>query len=395
MTDREALYAAICAHPDEDTPRLAFADFLDEQGGKQNTFRAEFIRTEVALAREERWSKPWRALAEKSRKLNYRVFELARKNKLPWVAHLKGRALAWELDHGFIGHVTVYSKRFVAEAKKFFDDDPIRSVKFAKLTAKQGSVSPAELFACPHLARLAKLNLDGSGLTDRNLDRLAASPHLAALRSLSLGWENPFSKAAVPNLLKKLPALSELHVWWNERFEDAHALELAKCPQFARVSVLDLNNAALRGVGVVAVVSSEYATGLTELSVAPQLDYDAPDGYPRATRPTRAEGRLIAEAIAASKSLGKLRRLDLNGRAIGNDGLKTLAGSKALPALRELRLPGNAIGLDGAKALAESPLGRQLLFLDLEHNKALEEHEKALPKMFPNAHMELPIHRDD
>ena len=28
-TDRDALYRAICAQPDEDTPRLAFADLIE------------------------------------------------------------------------------------------------------------------------------------------------------------------------------------------------------------------------------------------------------------------------------------------------------------------------------------------------------------------------------
>ena len=41
MTDRDALYAAICAAPDEDTPRLAFADFLQEEGGKENVARRD------------------------------------------------------------------------------------------------------------------------------------------------------------------------------------------------------------------------------------------------------------------------------------------------------------------------------------------------------------------
>jgi len=45
MTDLESLYAGICAQPDEDTPRLVLADWLDEQGGKDNQFRADFIRT--------------------------------------------------------------------------------------------------------------------------------------------------------------------------------------------------------------------------------------------------------------------------------------------------------------------------------------------------------------
>src|SRR5215471_10058848 len=102
MTDRQALLAAIIAEPDEDTPRLAFADWLDEQGGRPNAFRAEFIRTEVALTREEPWSKPWRALRAALAKLNHKVFELDRKHKLPWVAHLRGRVLAWGSDRGFV-----------------------------------------------------------------------------------------------------------------------------------------------------------------------------------------------------------------------------------------------------------------------------------------------------
>src|SRR5215467_3418247 len=40
-TDRDALLAAICAHPDEDTPRLALADWCAENGDPD---RAEFIR---------------------------------------------------------------------------------------------------------------------------------------------------------------------------------------------------------------------------------------------------------------------------------------------------------------------------------------------------------------
>src|SRR5205823_5593 len=43
----DALYRAICAEPDEDTPRLAFADLLEEDGQQD---RARFIRTQIALA---------------------------------------------------------------------------------------------------------------------------------------------------------------------------------------------------------------------------------------------------------------------------------------------------------------------------------------------------------
>lgn len=48
MTDREAMLAAILEAPHEDTPRLCFADWLDENGESE---RASFIRTQIELSR--------------------------------------------------------------------------------------------------------------------------------------------------------------------------------------------------------------------------------------------------------------------------------------------------------------------------------------------------------
>lgn len=50
MTDHDALLATILAHPDDDLPRLVFADFLEESGDAE---RAEFIRVQCELARME------------------------------------------------------------------------------------------------------------------------------------------------------------------------------------------------------------------------------------------------------------------------------------------------------------------------------------------------------
>ena len=49
MSDEAALLRAIAAHPDEDTPRLAYADWLDEHGNPTN--RAAFIRGQIELSR--------------------------------------------------------------------------------------------------------------------------------------------------------------------------------------------------------------------------------------------------------------------------------------------------------------------------------------------------------
>lgn len=49
MTERDALLKAVCDHPDDDTPRLVFADWLQENGDET---RAEFIRLQVRRERE-------------------------------------------------------------------------------------------------------------------------------------------------------------------------------------------------------------------------------------------------------------------------------------------------------------------------------------------------------
>ena len=50
QTEAEAFLQRIRAYPDDDAPRLVFADWLDEQGDP----RGDFIRVQVALAQLER-----------------------------------------------------------------------------------------------------------------------------------------------------------------------------------------------------------------------------------------------------------------------------------------------------------------------------------------------------
>src|SRR5688500_9073233 len=52
MSDRDALLRAICEQPDEDTPRLVFADYLGEH---DEAARAAFIRGQVELALTPVW----------------------------------------------------------------------------------------------------------------------------------------------------------------------------------------------------------------------------------------------------------------------------------------------------------------------------------------------------
>lgn len=49
--DRQAHVRGILEHPDDDTRRLVYADWLDEQGRPADAARAELIRTQVELAK--------------------------------------------------------------------------------------------------------------------------------------------------------------------------------------------------------------------------------------------------------------------------------------------------------------------------------------------------------
>lgn len=51
MMERDAFVYAVCREPADDTPRLVFADWLQENGDASDRDRAEFIRLQIQIAR--------------------------------------------------------------------------------------------------------------------------------------------------------------------------------------------------------------------------------------------------------------------------------------------------------------------------------------------------------
>lgn len=67
-SEREQLLAAVRRAPDDETLRLAFADHLDECGGKDATW-AEFIRVQVEIEHADRRRKEYAALSRREHTL--------------------------------------------------------------------------------------------------------------------------------------------------------------------------------------------------------------------------------------------------------------------------------------------------------------------------------------
>jgi uncharacterized protein (TIGR02996 family) len=80
MTDREALYRAILENPAEDTPRLAYADKLEEDGEAKY---AEFIRLQIELKGKEGMRLPKEMAAIRTQQRN-QVASLFRELRPSW-----------------------------------------------------------------------------------------------------------------------------------------------------------------------------------------------------------------------------------------------------------------------------------------------------------------------
>src|SRR5262245_15683829 len=107
MTEREMLLRAVCENPDDDTPRLVFADWLDENGEPE---RAEFIRLqcEFQSPRGVAGGSP----AEQPVRFR-RMRELRDLNRARWLAELPtfGRPdeIVWQnfFHRGFVARLDV------------------------------------------------------------------------------------------------------------------------------------------------------------------------------------------------------------------------------------------------------------------------------------------------
>jgi uncharacterized protein (TIGR02996 family) len=92
VTDEEALLRAIWAEPDDDAPRLVYADWLEENGQPE---RAEFIRVQIELASLTRPS-------PRRQRLLKRQGDLLILYRAEWLVPLCDSALPWQFHRGLV-----------------------------------------------------------------------------------------------------------------------------------------------------------------------------------------------------------------------------------------------------------------------------------------------------
>jgi uncharacterized protein (TIGR02996 family) len=323
MEHEEAFLRDISEHPDDDTPRLIYADWLEEHGDAD---RAAFIRTQCELARlpEDDPHADDLAFAEDA---------LLNAHEERW-AGLPGRVCpAVVFRRGFVDEVSLDTGTFLRHADELFRAAPLRCVRLIR--GLPLDLPAPQLAACPHLARLRELDVEAP-IREDGVAVLAASPHLRSLDTLILQGCYTLGPAGT-RALAEAPHLSGL-----------------RCLDLSCYSYNSSNRCGAEGVRVLAA-ASRFA-GLTAL-------------WLESTNPGLAGVR----ALAASPHLTGLGTLVLSRNRLGVGSVRALARSPNCRSLRLLDLDDNDTAHDSAEALARSPHLTGLRALALQCHGAAKE----------------------
>jgi uncharacterized protein (TIGR02996 family) len=362
----------IVANIDDDTPRLVYADWLEENG---HDARSEFIRVQVERSRLPAWD------AAQVR-LRLREAELLEKHGEEWLAELPAvEGAKWEgFRRGIIAEVSFASFeamrasavacRKVAPLEAVTvrwprqgeagEATPIAELRELSLTGRPNDQNEiAWLADSPQLATLSVLT--ARGLWPEGLRRFLTSPHLGGLATLRLSSNRNLGNAGIRALIgtASLTALEELDVsgWgtWpgyddNQPVESEGVEALAAWPGLAAVRTLKLSSNQVGQKGLRALLHSPYVGALKELSM----------------RSCRLDGPAAAE-FRDAPPLG-LETLDLGENVLKELGMTYLATARCLNELKSLRLDRCEIPLLGVGPLMQAPFLGRLRLLDAAFN---------------------------
>lgn len=385
MTDHDALLAAICASPDDDTPRLIFADFLEENGEAE---RAAFVRAQVELARTPAWE-PFAVLC-RTRKREWSEAGEPFRGTLPelppgleWHEQPFRRGLGWRMKVGSIHNWNAFAPRLYEHApvgeldlnppatrddwQTFAAGDWVKHFRVIHLSG----TSPVEAI------RALCENPAACGITDIHFHR-ASSPGLPELVEDLLA--TPLGRG-----------LKGLHFYVGYQSVDVLIEALATSLKVA-LERLTFHTMGLTPERLTRLLEAPIAAGLKELTVendrlVDEVAWDDEENpfldrtpvwierLPDSLEMLQVENTSLQtnemEAIAGSTTLSNLRLLNLSR----NYWLRYSDLFFELPALREVK----ALVLRQCeftpkpwRKLVQSPIWGKLVHLDLRGNRVGE-----------------------
>jgi uncharacterized protein (TIGR02996 family) len=377
----DAFLADILTNRDEDLPRLAYADWLEENGRAE---RAEFIRVQIELKRLP---------ADDSRRddLLTREGELRERLEETWTPTPALDRRFIHFDRGLLDSAWLCNLGLTSEDIASLLAHPyLTGLRALDLAYNRiGPAGARRLAESSALVGLITLNLNGlsdepgNDIGDEGLAALARSPHLHRLQFLRLdsnriGPQGARALAESPNAA----GLIELSLGDNKLGDDGVRI-LVDSPSLGNLNSLDLFNTGITSAGVHALASSPHMANLVVLTLGSGAQYanNLGDRSAESLASSAAVKKLRCldvafcglttagiEALVSSPNLSELETLHLSWNEIDNRAMRALARSSSLRKLTALRLRSNAFDIEGLRDLTISPLVGQLLVLDLHGN---------------------------
>ncbi len=266
---RARLLGEVLAAPDDDEPRLVYADWLTERGDP----RGEFITIQCDLARRGP-----DATGEDVERLRAREVQLLARHKKTWIGrfsgtrtemsfgsktYTKGSPTKWEFERGFVDAVTMWTTDFARNAPALMACEPVRVLHLTN-----GYLTEL-LEQCPEMRLLRELDLATWKFRGDELRALARTVRLSSMRVLDLSKCRIGVKAMVDfatHAVEK-PGLRALSLWWNA-MGDKGAIALAASPVLRSIRQLDLCNNNIAAKGGLALAASPHLDDIELLDLS-------------------------------------------------------------------------------------------------------------------------------
>ena len=192
VNTRQALIEEICASPEDDGPRLVFADWLEEHN---YLARAEFIRIQCRLAElgppsDFSTGEPWCELQERQK-------VLMNGNRKLWARPLKQSRIAeFQFRRGFLESIGANVARRLSAVSLLFSEMPtIRKLRLNELNTMGQFVAGA--LRVPELLRVDTLDIGNSQLNAKLCHEICSSEFLRNIETLRIS-KNPIHIQGLP-----------------------------------------------------------------------------------------------------------------------------------------------------------------------------------------------------
>jgi uncharacterized protein (TIGR02996 family) len=363
MIDGPTLRSAVIINPDDDTPRLIYADWLDENGQPD---RATFIRLQIEAARAERFGL-------QARSLQGQAEQLLDTHLLPWTRHLNGQIVGLpQFQRGFIHHVAIDALASESVLTTLLQAEPIQSVSIVRTAYDSDWISLLPIFELAPLRQIRQLQfVSRTGFLHDEYARLTSSPHLRGVQKLSLR-----------NIPIHPPWLVEMMC--GDAFPELSGLDLAEITNLGlsvlnavsqathrELRCLDISNVRFNSDQLQRVLASRCLYRIEELNLGYTGYRDDP-------------GPLFHLDVGWVIPWELLIVLDLAGQRLGDEGVRQITAQREAGALRWLGLAKNELSSETIRLFTQSK-HLDLKYLDVRANGFTASAIAALQQRFPEA----------